>query len=68
MYHHFHKHRHRLEQRGEWSFIPPSVQRKWKVATHKTDKVQRLRAFMAMRRDRFLRIRCATWMEALADG
>ncbi|CAM9950179.1 unnamed protein product [Scytosiphon promiscuus] len=57
MYHHFHKHRYELEQTGEWSFVPPSVKRKWRHAAKKTDKVERLREYMAMRRDRFLRIR-----------
>ena len=57
MYHHFHKHRYVLEQSGEWSFVPPSVKRRWRVADKKTDKVEKLRKYMAMRRDRFLRIR-----------
>ncbi|CAM9504447.1 unnamed protein product, partial [Ectocarpus fasciculatus] len=57
MYHHFHKHRYQLEQTGEWSFVPPSVKRRWRHAVKKTDKVEKLRAYMAMRRDRFLRIR-----------
>ncbi|CAB1100556.1 unnamed protein product [Ectocarpus sp. CCAP 1310/34] len=57
MYHHFHKHRYQLEQTGEWSFVPPSVKRRWRHAAKKTDKVEKLRAYMAMRRDRFLQIR-----------
>lgn len=57
MYHHFHKHRYQLEQAGAWSFVPPSVKRKWRHADKKTDKVEKLRKYMAMRRDRFLRIR-----------
>lgn len=57
MYHDFHKHRYVLEQSGAWSFVPPSVKRKWRVAVDRTDKVEKLRAYMAMRRDRFLRIR-----------
>ncbi|CBJ33282.1 C2H2 zinc finger protein [Ectocarpus siliculosus] len=57
MYHHFHKHRYQLEQTGEWTFVPPSVKRRWRHAVKKTDKVEKLRAYMAMRRDRFLRIR-----------
>lgn len=58
MYHHFHKHRYELEQAGEWSFVPPSVKRKWRHADKQTEKVEKLRKYMAMRRDRFLRIRC----------
>eukprot|EP00752_Nemacystus_decipiens_P013794 g12246.t1 len=57
MYHHFHKHRYVLEQSGEWCFVPPSVKRRWRIADKKTDKVEKLRKYMAMRRDRFLRIR-----------
>lgn len=57
MYHHFHKHRYVLEQSGEWSFVPPAVKRKWRIADKKTEKVEKLRKYMAMRRDRFLRIR-----------
>eukprot|EP00903_Cladosiphon_okamuranus_P016056 g14823.t1 len=57
MYHHFHKHRYELEQAGEWSFVPPSVKRRWRHADKKTEKVEQLRNYMAMRRDRFLRIR-----------
>lgn len=57
MYHDFHKHRYVMEQSGEWSFIPPSVQRRWKIADKRTDAVEKLRMYRAMRRDRFLRIR-----------
>lgn len=57
MYHHFHKHRYELEQTGEWSFVPPSIKRKWRHADKQSDKVEKLRKYMAARRDRFLRIR-----------
>lgn len=64
MFHDFHKHRYVLEQSGEWAFIAPSVRRKWKIATKLTGNVQRLRAYMAMRRDRILRIR---WVNLWCD-
>ncbi|CAM9159035.1 unnamed protein product [Discosporangium mesarthrocarpum] len=57
MYHDFHKHRYKLEQSGEWVFVPPSVQRKWRLSSRETRAVRELRAYAKMRRDRFLRIR-----------
>ncbi|CAM9614988.1 unnamed protein product, partial [Choristocarpus tenellus] len=57
MYHDFHKHRYKLEQAGEWQYITPSMRRKWRVAKKVTKAVLELRKYVAMRRDRFLRIR-----------